>query len=536
MKRFMFLFLLVLLFANNSVLAQEPFFFYYGGERQELKVSTSHVAIHFQEGMADREIPFIKRERGEINSVRQPLTAPDFLLINLNPGLLQGNVLSLLQDLKRRPEIKFVSPVFTYGNGLIILTDEILVEFKESTQSDLIEKLNQENRMTHKGLIPFSDTEIITADDGDPDRALAVANLYSESGLVEFAEPNFVKVLKPLRTVPNDPYFPSQWNLDYNVSWRADINAPEGWDINRGSTSVIIAILDMGVDLNQWDLKDNLVGGYDATSGQLGGWANWWDWHGTAVAGIAAARTNNSTGVSGVCWYCKIMPVRVMYDPCYGDNDGYCDVVTGSSWLAAGTDWAWQHGASVLNMSYGGSTASAAEDAAINRARTQGRGGKGSVLVAGSGNGNVLGVLHPARNSQVIAVGATNPCGGRKTKTACSGLDGEYWWGSNYGPELDVVAPGVYIYTTDNLGSGGCSSAAGGYYWAGNDYCKNFDGTSAATPHVAGLAGLIISKNLTRTATQVEDIIKSTAFDISPAGFDIETGYGLIDVLKALQQ
>lgn len=177
-----------------------------------------------------------------------------------------------------------------------------------------------------------------------------------------------------------------------------------------------------------------------------------------------------------------------------------------------------------------------AEDAAINRARTQGRGGKGAVLVAASGNKDVNGVLHPARNSQVIAVGASNPCGTRKTKLGCTGLDGEYWWASTYGSGLDVVAPGVHIYTTDNLGSGGCSSAAGGYYWAGNDYCKNFAGTSAATPHVAGLAGLIISKNLTRTATQVENIIKSTATDVSPAGFDIETGYGLIDVYKALQQ
>ncbi|MFN8456517.1 MAG: S8 family serine peptidase [Anaerolineae bacterium] len=144
------------------------------------------------------------------------------------------------------------------------------------------------------------------------------------------------------------------------------------------------------------------------------------------------------------------------------------------------------------------------------------------MVVFASGNDNNSTVNYPARLDDVIAVGASSPCDERKSPTSC---DGETNWGSNFGPELDVVAPGVVISTTDIMGSGG--------YDSGN-YAPRFNGTSSATPHVAGLAALILSVNPNLTASDVQSIIETTADDILSQGFDNETGHGRINAAKAL--
>jgi subtilisin family serine protease len=509
------------------------YYYYYYGEKVPLIQDTSKIGIQFHKGQAKGAIDPIEIERREIKEVKQFLTNEDSLLVDLIPGLSNVEEDALRKELKMKQGVKGVSPAFRVVEGsktFALLTDEILVKWKEGLSEMEVETMNKENGVVETGALLDGEVSILSAEDGDPMHALDVANLYTESGLVEWAEPNFTGVGKEHRTVPNDTYIGSptdwwSWHIDWNVSWRADINAPEGWDLNKGSTSVIIAVVDSGVALAHSDLNAKLVTGYDATGGTGAGQSNPWEYHGTAVAGIAAAVTNNNRGVAGVCWYCKIMPIRAWYRPCDG-----CDTVDSLDWQAAGIDWAWQHGAAVINMSYGWHVLSATQDAAINRARTQGRGGKGTVLVASAGNGETnTSIQYPANNPQVVAVGASNPCGTRKTNNGCSGMDGEWWWQSSFGPEIDVVAPGVKIYTTDALGVYGKNTA-------GNDYMSDFNGTSASAPQVSGLAGLLISKNTARTATTVIDIIRRTAYDVSPAGFDNETGYGLIDVYKALQQ
>jgi hypothetical protein len=169
----------------------------------------------------------------------------------------------------------------------------------------------------------------------------------------------------------------------------------------------------------------------------------------------------------------------------------------------------------------------------VDSALTFGRGGLGTVICFSSGNGNGP-VLYPANsNPDIIAVGAASPCGERKNPLSC---DGESW-GSSYGTQQDVIAPGVKIQTTDRQGAAG---------YAAGDYAPAFNGTSAACPHVAGLVGLIVSMNPCLTHDQIENIVERTAWKSGPyvyattpgrpnGTWNSETGYGMIDVDAALR-
>jgi len=334
-------------------------------------------------------------------------------------------------------------------------------------------------------------------------------------------------------TISTDPFSDRQWSL-HNVGQSGgdpgvDINVLDAWDFIEGTPgvtpveeSVVVAVLDEGVDLNHEDL--NLVPGYDATyhpsdpgRPDSQGGPNPWDGHGTACAGIVGA-IRNDVGVVGVAPGVRIMPVRIAYSP---DAD--------SRWRSAETEiadgilWAANNGARVLSNSWGGGPDSDVIHDAIRDARDM-----GCTIVFASGNhsyflGSPFGgsaVSYPGRYEEVIAVGALSPCGERKSKESC---DGEYW-GSDYGPELDIAAPGVLIATTDITGDDG--------YAAGN-YFKSFNGTSSACPHVAGVAALLLTINHTLTPDEVQEIIQNTAVDVWDPGFDEETGWGLINTHEA---
>jgi hypothetical protein len=144
------------------------------------------------------------------------------------------------------------------------------------------------------------------------------------------------------------------------------------------------------------------------------------------------------------------------------------------------------------------------------------------VVLFSSGNDDG-GVNWPANYDKVIAVGASSPCDERKSPGSC---DGENWWGSNYGPELDVVAPGVKMYTTDRTGSAGYEST---------DYNACFNGTSAAAPFAAGVVGLLLSRNPGLSAERAQEILQAAATDINASGYDQETGYGRVDALRTVQ-
>lgn len=323
----------------------------------------------------------------------------------------------------------------------------------------------------------------------------------------------FIPMVVPVAMQPNDPLFSSQWDM---VQIGVGGSGTTGWDLQRGASSVIVAILDEGVDLNHPDLAGQFAGS-GINLGTMSGTGAPTGNHGTPCAGIAAAPVNNGTGTAGVAGGCRILPIAF--------------ATWSATEVAAGLRYARQQGARVVSMSFGWN---GWDQSVINPAIDEAH-AAGMVLVAATHNHNTLnGITYPATHPLVIAVGASDQVDNRKSP---SSPDGE-GWGSNYGPQISVVAPGVRCPAPDRTGSNG---------YTNNDYTMTFNGTSAATPHVAGLAALLISRKSSLTNVQVRDIIERTAAKVGTvpyatvAGYPNGTwnnqmGYGRIDVLGALQQ
>jgi subtilase family serine protease len=328
---------------------------------------------------------------------------------------------------------------------------------------------------------------------------------YRQDPNVEYAEPDFIA---SITLVPNDPSFSSQWSLD-NIGQTggkvdADIDAPEAWDISTGSGSTVIAIVDTGVDMQHPDLVSKIVPGYDFVNDDADPTDDYG--HGTHVAGIASASSNNAQGATGICWACKIMPVKVLD----ASGGGYY------SWIAGGIVFSADSGAKVINMSLGGLFGSQTLQDAIEYAYS-----KGVVIVAAMGNGGDLTPSYPAVYPEVIAVGATD----------YNDLRAQF---STFGGHIDVVAPGVDILSTVPPAGDSCCSDPSGYML--------LSGTSMATPHVAGLAGLIRSFNPSLSRDQVYSILKHSAEDRvgstteDTPGWDPYYGWGRINAANALSE
>ncbi|MFO7695923.1 MAG: S8 family peptidase [Anaerolineae bacterium] len=303
-------------------------------------------------------------------------------------------------------------------------------------------------------------------------------------------------------TVPNDPYYATyQWNLPL-------IELPWAWDLSQGNGQ-IIAVIDSGIYLEHPDLRDKLWSNLAEVPGNLidddaNGYVDdivGWDFvsgdalpedgygHGTHVSGIAGAATGNLIGIAGVAGGSRLMVLRAL------GNDGKGTYAN----IALAIRYAADRGARVINLSLGGTTPSAALEEQVLYAQSL-----GCLVVAAGGNTGSVGVLYPAAIGGVLAVSATNS------------LDQAYS-GNSRGPELDVAAPGVTIYSTTRNGLYGLMT-----------------GTSMATPHVSGVAALLQSYRPDLTWQQVAETITSTAVDIDVAGWDERTGWGRVDAAAAL--
>ena len=378
------------------------------------------------------------------------------------------------------------------------------------------------------------------------ERALGVANsgLYRVLGLnvaqtlelaselsarpdVLYAEPNALRYA--LKT-PNDPFYGLQWHYPA-------INLPNAWDIEDGTSNpVTVAVIDTG-SIPHPDLSAVFVGGYDFVSDpQNGGDGDGRDadatdlgqesgYHGAHVAGTVAASTNNGVGLSGVSWGAKILPVRVLGVTGGGST---ADIVDASLWAGglsvAGTPTN-PNPAKILNLSLGGEgPCSGLEQDAFNDLKAN-----GVVVVIAAGNDNDdAGFYSPGNCQNVITVGATGPQGKRAPY-------------SNYGERIDVMAPGGD--SSQTIDFEGEPYSAGVWSTLKNDQTGKFNyvayqGTSMATPHIAGVAALMLAKDPTLTPDAVLAQLKASATPLDavtcnrPAGTDC--GAGLIDAVKAL--
>jgi subtilisin family serine protease len=446
------------------------------------------------------------------------------------------DIASLITQLRADDQVLTANPVYHRADLLPAITgasfaDRLLVRFAPRATGEEIEAfIAEQGAEVVKSAPDAREGPLYQLRLRSPksQEVFAVAAELARSPLVRYAAPDWIQLHPASSATPNDPNFSQQWNL-------SRIGAPAAWDISRGSSDVVIAIVDSGCDLTHRDLvnkyvpladRRDVINGTNTPNDVRPGGG-----HGTLCAGVAAAETDNGQGAAGVGWNCSIMPISII---------DASDRIQSEMDIVAAIDWARTHGADVVSMSWHWDLTHANADVALDNAHAA-----GLVLVAASGNcftmegcTNPKLVDFPASHPEVIAVGGSDQSDQRKQPVSTETRP----WHSRYGAklsgaELSVVAPGVIPWTT---------SKGGGF--------GNFWGTSAAAPHVAGLAALLLSllqqpvnvpPGLQRNDL-VRNIIEWTAAKVGGYGYATdaahpngtwheEMGYGRIDAAFALR-
>ncbi|MCX7877284.1 MAG: S8 family serine peptidase, partial [Ignavibacteria bacterium] len=462
-------------------------FYYYKGQPFNLTLKNDRLFIKLNKELSEQSFRQMISSYGglTLNTSSSYVPGDKRYFLDLIVSQSESGLLAIRNEIMKNPDIQYVSPVFSPDNGrtLIGVEDEIIVQFKPEITREEVNSFISQRNLTIIQEVSLSGGLTFVLKVPSYVFAIDAANEIYNTGKVNYSEPNLL-FTNLLCYDPNDPFYPMQWslknlgnNIPGGISGTADcdMDVDSAWNTTLGISQCRIAISDTGVDTLHEDLAGNMVIG--------SGWNFWnntpgaWDDgnHGTACAGIAAAIGNNSLGVSGVAPNCKIIPVKWLSS---GGSGNY----TGAS---NATIWAYQRGAWVISNSWGFvGGASSMLDNAISDAVTFGRAGKGSLFVVASGNENGAMRFPASTNPNVIAVGGISPCNQRKSPSSCD-LES---WGASFGANLDVVAPCVKVYTTDRTGSPGYSSG---------NYFATFNGTSSATPNVAGVCALALSVDST---------------------------------------
>lgn len=433
--------------------------------------------------------------------------------------------------------------------NLIYVPGEVIVKFKPTMSSATAQDVGTQELLEQSTGVQISEIKpLLRLEAGKRLDNVPVLNQYfklkiplgadveltaqklTQESTIEFAVPNYIG---QIHRTPNDPGFNQQWVLKNSLN--INLGFENAWDITTGSPGVVVAVLDTGYDVDHPDLDAkktaigrNFVANPDNSDIQDD------EGHGTSVAGIIAAESNNGQGVTGVSWGAMIMPVKVC------NNNGFCE----SDDVINGIYWATQNGAKVINLSlgiYASGFGRIMWQDAVNSAHSA------KVIVVASAGNNVqqldnTDATHyvPAELDHVIVVGATNKDDkvcvpnwygySANCKWGCPipggigcNIGNDPPWGSGYGSLLDIVAPGSSdILTTAN----------------GGGYISDFGGTSASAPIVSGLAALMLSVKSDLTPDNVEQIIKNTAHRIgplSPVPHSLSSGYGRINAYEALR-
>ena len=456
---------------------------------------------------------------------------------------------------------EYVAPLFSSYGETVAIIPEIVVRVKPGITIAQVQQVCRTGGCAIKKRMEFTTQEYLLEVLGpDAEAVFAAVEELGQAPEVEWACPNTASRLRLAgQTVsagdrfyaqdsaqgaagasatsgvfPNDEYFPRQWHL-HNTGQSggtpgADIRAPEAWEITTGDPNIVVAVIGGGVDTHHPDLVNNLVPGYDFLQDDdlpdplnSGGWE---DAHETMCAGTIAAQGNNGIGVTGVTWNCKIMPIRIWSSADWLPTDR---VATAIRWAAA-------HGADVLSNSWGMQSTMYLPPAVtdVTQLGGIGRDGKGCiVLFAAFNDGRQITeedrINYVNFSPKVIAVGATDHNDVR-------------WTFSNYGPELDLVAPSgcdgewcgkmATFWSTDQTGQGGYSN----YNLDPNvlDYGGYWGGTSVSCPIVAGVAALVLSVNPNLTNLEVERILYRSARDLGEPGRDDYYGWGRVDAGAAV--
>jgi serine protease len=449
---------------------------------------------------------------GEANGIAAQVTPANFVAGEVLVKSRRASVASV----KERREIAKAHGA-DYGRTLSSGVDILTLPHKEASaklQSTQTLK-GASSSITAAYLRQAATIEIIKRLQADPD--------------VVWAQPNYIR--RP-QIVPDDEEYDLQWHYE-------QINLPDAWDTTTGSDSIIVAVLDTGILSGHPDLAGRLIPGYDFVSSlsraQDGDGIDpdsedpgddpdnsSSSFHGTHVAGTIGAATNNSIGVAGVTWQTRIMPVRVL-----GAGGGTAAEVSQGIRFAAGlpndSGTVPPEPARIINMSLGGAGTSPIEQNAITDARAA-----GTIVIAAAGNNSSSDIYSPASLDGVISVSAV----------AVTEMKASY---SNYGPTVDVAAPGGEFWDSDgddNLDAVRSTLGTDD----GNFNYRYYQGTSMASPHVAGVVALMLSVNPTLTPDDIDMLLAGThaetsrriTRDLGREGRDDKFGHGLIDAAAAV--
>lgn len=368
--------------------------------------------------------------------------------------------------------------ILTGPGGVRYVPGELIVTYEEGLSEEDQNLVTRERGAQVEKSFPKIDAEVISFPsvlEGN-DGLKQIKEAFELLPGVESVDYNY---LRRASFVPSDPKFDSQYGLQR-------INAPEAWDTTLGSSGARIAVVDSGIDARHPDLNGKIAAqrdlvNDDARAEDDGG-------HGTSVAGVALAETNNKRGIAGVCPKCTLLAAKVSNDP---NNITVADEIDGILWAS-------NRKADVINLSLGAPGYIESERNAIRKAARS-----GAVIVASAGNQGNSERIYPAAYPEVIAVSATS----RANRLASF---------SSRGSWVDIAAPGVDILTT-----------------ATRNRYRSVDGTSFSAPHVAGVAGLLASQG--RTPDGIRRRILGTAKDLGPDGRDSRYGHGLVDAERAVR-
>ena len=444
-----------------------------------------------------------------------------------------------LDILNDRFRVRKIERLFRSRDGRnlkgLTLNQETASEFRERAKKRFLKQIDsirqrfpkRADRIPEAVEIPYLN-HIYRVEFEEAVNVMEAGRTFAEDPDIEYAEPNY---LAHTGYMPSDALFLEQWA-------HQNTEAELGWDIQRGSKGITIAVIDTGVAYDHEDLADNMLAdcsdgcpegkGYDFVDidpesyldegyelipeedyTDIDNDPSDYNGHGSHVAGIAAGVGDNRVGISGVCMHCRIMPVRVAFSILNDDEE------TGTSEtddIANALVYAADNGADVINMSYGGEYSQVESDA-IDYAYSM-----GVVLVAAAGNESTDSVIdsYPAAYDHVIAVAAT------------AGDDSKTFY-SNYGDWIDVAAPGGDrridngILSTVPL-AGGINADPSGYSF--------LQGGSMATAYVAGLAGLILSSNGGLSSEEVRDAIRA---GVDPVDSTFNIGTGRVNIRKVTE-
>lgn len=540
MKTKFYLSLFLLLFALPAM-AQSNYYYYYKGQKKYLSLDKSSADIHVKNTLnktslkSDFSLKDFALE--DDNSLNLSSTSK-YAKIEFQKELSETEYFEQLQQIKSRPDVQMVAPNFKGSNGEDIgMSDYLYVKLKKPNDYTTLVSLASQKKVSiieQNTFMPLWYT--LRCTENTTENTMQIANFFFETGLFASAVPDFLTYDDV--HCSNDTFFYDSWGLS-NTGQNGgtnglDINICDAWNIAQGQ-NVVVAVLDHGLEINHPDLSNNIHPlSYDTESNSspslvLGS-------HGVACAGIIGAVKDNNEGIVGVSPKAQLMSISNSLDGTANSRIKRAD----------GINWAVQNGADIISNSWGSGVQYDVIDDAIDNALTKGRSGLGTIIVFSSGNGDGA-VSYPANsNENIIAVGAMSPCGERKNLSSC---DGENFWGSDYGNELDIMAPGVLVPTTDRQGTNGYNpqNENDPNYSGYNNYYSKFNGTSSAAPHVAGVAALVLSVNPNLTAREVNDIIESTAQKVGnynysnnsnrPNGtWNNEMGYGLVDAHAAVKR